>query len=943
MRTPGSGADSAAEEPQSAFIRLKCSSCEHRFRVKSKRAGRSTRCPKCKSDVEIPGGDWASHGASARRAIPNRYAKLAKKLPTTPHTAAGRDWESKNALSARAFKKLETEIRTREPGKKETLTEANERRKVAMTKLVESRDGRAWEVLVDQLEDASSTIRTAAVSALGGIGDPRAVPALVGMFDSDSDEIRRDSVSALGKIGDRRAVRPMMLLSLDDPELKFTVAGAVTSMGEVATPELLELLNESDPGVVLESVVLLGRLRDKKAVKSLMGIIEQRSPIFRSHAAEALGQIGDERAVSVLSELLQDEDASVRVVAASALGKMPKAANAKALVRALRDTDDDVRRLAAVALGEIGDKRAGDSLTVLLDDAHADVREAAAVALGRIGDGRAIEPLLQMLDSDDEDALLRAIGAFRSLRDPAVVEQLLPFLYHERTAIRQRTVETLGLIGDSLAAERLEGVLKGDRSSDVRVAAAKALGDIRDPGSIDALEQALQDEFQIRCRAVVSLGMIGDEQSLPALLAMLKDPVPEVRFQATTAVAELGKTSAMGPLEALLEDENAMVRRGAAKALVKLGDERGDELLEIAAKPVKRKKRRKSLSSSGSLFDFSSLKRLSLNELLGIAWPNDPQRRAITVSIVLLPVLVLAGVFFFGGGPDRVVLRGKLASAAFDAEGKKLFAGRTHSGLVEVWSTSGSLEDQKPFASLGSSVNHIVVSADGTGMLMSGAKLLYMGADNQPIELGGPVSDIVSSPNQAFAATIEDGGVVRVWDLSTGQVVATVNQGGTIAVGLDDAGKTLARAHSKGVDVHDLSNPSGSALKHDIPRDKTISAVAVAPGGGSIVGGSSDGLVLAWQLGKPTPTAQVDVGSPISLVAFSGDTIYAASGAKVHEWDGVAATTTTHEAGDNVIAISGTFAATGEPEESPSVSVFDLSADKKVRTLNVKVHDPYRR
>lgn len=64
----------------------------------------------------------------------------------------------------------------------------------------------------------------------------------------------------------------------------------------------------------------------------------------------------------------------------------------------------------------------------------------------------------------------------------------------------------------------------------------------------------------------------GEQDATAALLAMLKDPAPEVRAAAAAALSRVGpyvvdSDSLIGPLRAALEDAEAAVRQCAARAL----------------------------------------------------------------------------------------------------------------------------------------------------------------------------------------------------------------------------------------------------------------------------------------------------------------------------------------------------------------------------------------
>jgi len=65
-------------------------------------------------------------------------------------------------------------------------------------------------------------------------------------------------------------------------------------------------------------------------------------------------------------------------------------------------------------------------------------------------------------------------------------------------------------------------------------------------------------KWDVRLKAVVALGKVGDATVLPALLLSLRDEVAEVRREAATALAVVGDHRALHPLAALLKDEDRL-------------------------------------------------------------------------------------------------------------------------------------------------------------------------------------------------------------------------------------------------------------------------------------------------------------------------------------------------------------------------------------------------
>lgn len=129
---------------------------------------------------------------------------------------------------------------------------------------------------------------------------------------------------------------------------------------------LIAILNDSeiDWDIKEKAAEIHGKIKDSRAVDSLISLLNSDYWSPASAAAEALGEIGDKRAVDALISILKKENWGRDFE-----GKM-------------WDYASPVRKKAAEALGKIGDKKAIRPLTeVAQNDKDSGVRKAAEEAL----------------------------------------------------------------------------------------------------------------------------------------------------------------------------------------------------------------------------------------------------------------------------------------------------------------------------------------------------------------------------------------------------------------------------------------------------------------------------------------------------------------------------------------------------------------------------------
>jgi len=137
------------------------------------------------------------------------------------------------------------------------------------------------------------------------------------------------------------------------------------------------------------------------------------------------------------------------------------------LERELRMSSSEMARAAAArSLGRLGDRGVADALIESLTDESEHVKIAAAQAIAKVG------------DDDAATALIRA------LPDAAPVTQ-------------QWILETLVSLRSLEAREPLAKYLNGDKAR-LRLWAAKQLGRLGDPGSIELIEERTRHESWLR-------------------------------------------------------------------------------------------------------------------------------------------------------------------------------------------------------------------------------------------------------------------------------------------------------------------------------------------------------------------------------------------------------------------------------------------------------------
>lgn len=189
----------------------------------------------------------------------------------------------------------------------------------------------------------------------------------------------------------------------------------------------------------------------------------------------------DPAVVPVLAGALADSDLCVARTASRLLGRMEQGVANDRLLEALRDPSSQVREMAALGLG-VGepDEAFSPLIEVLADDAEPRVRVMAAWALGELENPDAIEPLADALEEGPPPLRRAAAAALGEIEHVDAVPPLIRALNDPDAAVRYQAAWALGEIEDHGAIEALSRALLTDQASEVRSAAARALGEIGD-------------------------------------------------------------------------------------------------------------------------------------------------------------------------------------------------------------------------------------------------------------------------------------------------------------------------------------------------------------------------------------------------------------------------------------------------------------------------------
>ena len=454
-----------------------------------------------------------------------------------------------------------------------------------LERLATSQDPRVLAALGKALESDHEDLRLRAAELLAGRRDERAVDVLGACLRTDDETIASRARDALARIGTPAAIGQ---LASRAEELTTGRIPLVQAIGKTRGVEALDALalrfnDDEEPvraAAVQASLLIIGPRSDEKPVRGQPkpkapdqalalrfadAASKSRAPDVRLSAADRLDDVIDPAADALLIGLFGDRSVEVRAraVHSYALRVEKKGANQAPLMDTIRAGARETMLSAAEGLAQKRESAAFRPLLLFVRAGEAGERERALLGLGTLGDARALAELETIASGGTEEApvdepmqaaALEALGRLHArIEDHGakdrVRDRVESAVAAKIFAMAVAAVKALRWIGDGRSRARIEGVLASGTYDQERVAAAEALGELKDPASELVLAKALDDDTDdVRDAARAALDLIfPTERTRVELLAVESEhddvSEPAAAFLAAEGDAEelLGK------------------------------------------------------------------------------------------------------------------------------------------------------------------------------------------------------------------------------------------------------------------------------------------------------------------------------------------------------------------------------------------------------------------
>lgn len=511
-------------------------------------------------------------------------------------------------------------------------------------------DTQNWEELLGRVDSEDQEVRHVAIEQLIEYPSEKSVPVLLRVLGDSSWRLRKRAVELIVSLSDKPGVVSFLVGALSDeenPGRRNAAVEALVQCGQLAVMDLLAATHSDDRDIRKFAIDILARLEDGRSTTRLTELLDDEDPNVQGSAADALGMMGDRTVGAPMLRIASSPDVNhlVRFSALRALARLEVEVSSadignvfadpllrpagfavlghgdsresiEILLEGLSAHERSSREAAMDALLKIMSRQkaeTADFLSVRISEVSNACSEIVTDAIGRLnsadittqltlipflgvlGSPEGVLPVLKVArDEDLVDVALETLSVMGDVAESVIVSEWNQLDYD----LRLLACEYFGRRSGEKSSARLLEAME-DRDVDIRVAAARALGNRKETDTIKVLirrlglaaeEEEIEQELELDALGDAIAELLeektGDEiyrsEAYEMLSAKLKTAPEEIRL----VIAQIFSGSITSKDDSLVadlfKDPCAGVRREAVKAFGQLEPEVSAESLRLA-------------------------------------------------------------------------------------------------------------------------------------------------------------------------------------------------------------------------------------------------------------------------------------------------------------------------------------------------------------------------
>ncbi|MCP4147517.1 MAG: HEAT repeat domain-containing protein, partial [bacterium] len=312
----------------------------------------------------------------------------------------------------------------------------------------------------------------------------------------------------------------------------------------------LEELTDKNLCVKTNAIDALGRLKCKKALPRLFGIIRNPAEyMVHSEAIEALRFFNNEDSKKLLMDLILNDTSSNGIFEAKVLKTYNEPRIANALIRALESNKYPSKKKLVNALLIIDPPAALPyHLQTLSEESFQKDyygKRDYLDSLRNCSTAKSIEVLLGLIDNGEaygDCFLSNAAWVLGELKAHPAVNMLIDLLQHQKPAVRLSAIEALGKLkaktatwGNRDTADVFYNILKKDPNRENRETAAAALGHMKDERVLEGLKDP---DDSVHDAVYNTFRTFRNKKTMKHLLILFESPGVQKKKKATALLAD---------------------------------------------------------------------------------------------------------------------------------------------------------------------------------------------------------------------------------------------------------------------------------------------------------------------------------------------------------------------------------------------------------------------
>ncbi|MGB5961203.1 MAG: HEAT repeat domain-containing protein [Coleofasciculaceae cyanobacterium] len=310
--------------------------------------------------------------------------------------------------------------------------------------LGKTRSEAAVPLLIELLQDESSSVRSDVVYALGQIGGEAAISVLIEALNDDNYSVRSGVIDALDQIGGE-LVRPGLIKALEDED-KYLSRKALLLLAEIDLGDNFEILSNAilDPDTSLVAAIAITRIDSKKSAPVLLKAIKSSNFRVQFSAAFALGTMGFEIAVPVLQQAIEIIDLSdIHRMVIHLLARIDSEQAVSAMKKLIQDPNPDKSNLVINTLLSMDIEEIAPALRRVIQDPISEYKTSFDRKLNIVNTEEISDCLLQATQNIRPDVVKSAAFLLRKYGNP----EMLSTLWQQQIRLFQEDiVETIASI-----------------------------------------------------------------------------------------------------------------------------------------------------------------------------------------------------------------------------------------------------------------------------------------------------------------------------------------------------------------------------------------------------------------------------------------------------------------------------------------------------------------